>query len=358
MREEDSLHPDAARVPPAGLRGGSEGADGLLSGRTVRRRLRCGNRAGLERRARQPRIPVPRGAGSGPWRPAPPTASAISSWHPACRFFSGAASPTTSCSMRPFEARSAGRTCSSDRSGECSPILARTISRATSPGSGCGLRNLESVDPNVRLYPDFDDNLRQAFRQETELFVDSILREDRSVLDLIKADYTFLNERLAKHYGIPHVYGSRFRRVALGPDSKRGGLLRHGSILAVTSVCDADVAGASWRVGPRQHLRRAAAASAPECAGARRKFGGRQPPDAAAAGRPSHQPGVRELSPDDRPGGVLRWRTSTPWVAGGIRTGTADPLTCRGPCPAPASSAAWLASKKGCCAVRSCSRER
>jgi mono/diheme cytochrome c family protein len=102
-------------------------------------------------------------------------------------------------------------------------------------GQWLRLRNLESVSPNVRLYPDFDDNLRQAFRQETELFVDSVLREDRSVLDLLKADYTFLNERLAKHYGIPLVYGSRFRRVTLGPDSKRGGLLRHGSILAVTS---------------------------------------------------------------------------------------------------------------------------
>jgi hypothetical protein len=102
-------------------------------------------------------------------------------------------------------------------------------------GQWLRLRNLASVDPNVRQYPDFDDNLRQAFRQETELFVDSIVREDRSVLDLLKADYTFLNERLAKHYGIPGVYGSRFRRVTLAPDSKRGGLLRQGSILAVTS---------------------------------------------------------------------------------------------------------------------------
>src|SRR5438552_3942635 len=102
-------------------------------------------------------------------------------------------------------------------------------------GQWLRLRNLTSVDPNVRLYPDFDDNLRQAFRQETELFVDSIRREDRSVLDLLKADYTFLNERLAKHYGIPGVYGSRFRRVTLGADSRRGGLLRQGSILSTTS---------------------------------------------------------------------------------------------------------------------------
>jgi hypothetical protein len=91
----------------------------------------------------------------------------------------------------------------------------------------------------MRLFPDFDDNLRQAFRQETELFVDSVLREDRSVLDLLHADYTFVNERLARHYGIPHVYGSHFRRVPLDRDSERGGqrggLLRQGSILTVTS---------------------------------------------------------------------------------------------------------------------------
>ena len=97
------------------------------------------------------------------------------------------------------------------------------------------LRNLDSITPDMRLFPDFDDNLRQAFRQETELFFDSILREDRSALDLLRADYTFVNERLAKHYGIPNVYGSRFRRITLSDDGKRGGLLRHASILTVTS---------------------------------------------------------------------------------------------------------------------------
>ena len=102
-------------------------------------------------------------------------------------------------------------------------------------GQWLRLRNLEAVTPNARLYPDFDDNLRQAFRAETEMFFDSVLREDRSVVDLLSADYTFLNERLAKHYGIPNIYGSRFRRVSLGAGSKRGGLLRHGSILSVTS---------------------------------------------------------------------------------------------------------------------------
>ena len=102
-------------------------------------------------------------------------------------------------------------------------------------GQWLQLRNLEAFSPDPRFYPDFDDNLRQAFREETERFLDSVLREDRSVLDLIGADYTFLNERLAKHYGILGIYGSRFRRVSLTDDSRRGGLLRHGSILAVTS---------------------------------------------------------------------------------------------------------------------------
>jgi mono/diheme cytochrome c family protein len=99
------------------------------------------------------------------------------------------------------------------------------------------LRKLDATAPDARLFPDFDDNLRQSLREETELFVESILREDRSVIDLISADYTFLNERLAKHYGIPNVYGSRFRRVSFAgePDRQRGGLLRQGSILTVTS---------------------------------------------------------------------------------------------------------------------------
>jgi hypothetical protein len=97
------------------------------------------------------------------------------------------------------------------------------------------LRNLDSVTPDGRLFPDFDDNLRQALRRETELLFEEVLREDRSVLDLLKPDNAWLNERLAKHYGIPHVYGTRFRRVPLESESERGGLLRHGSILTVTS---------------------------------------------------------------------------------------------------------------------------
>lgn len=97
------------------------------------------------------------------------------------------------------------------------------------------LQNLDSFIPDMRLYPDFDDNLRQAMRRETELFFQSIISDNRSVTDLIGADYTFLNERLAKHYGIANIYGSHFRRVTLDKGSRRGGLLKQGSILAVTS---------------------------------------------------------------------------------------------------------------------------
>jgi hypothetical protein len=97
------------------------------------------------------------------------------------------------------------------------------------------LRNLDAITPDGRLFPGFDDNLRQAFRQETELLFASVIHEERSVLNLLKTNEAFLNERLAKHYDIPHVYGTRFRRVSLSPDQPRGGLLRQGSILTVTS---------------------------------------------------------------------------------------------------------------------------
>ncbi len=99
------------------------------------------------------------------------------------------------------------------------------------------LRKLDGVTPDLRLFPNFDDNLRQAFKQETELFIASVVGEDRPIGDLLRADYTFVNERLARHYGIPHVYGSHFRRLTLSGElaAQRGGLLRQGSVLTVTS---------------------------------------------------------------------------------------------------------------------------
>jgi hypothetical protein len=96
------------------------------------------------------------------------------------------------------------------------------------------VRNIDTVAPDPEAFPDFDDNLRNAFKEETRLFLESLLREDRTVLGLLTANYTFMNERLARHYGVPNVYGSHFRRV-LWPDDRRAGILGHGSILTVTS---------------------------------------------------------------------------------------------------------------------------
>ena len=100
-----------------------------------------------------------------------------------------------------------------------------------------GTRNLSFAVPNEDLFPEFDENLRRAFQRETELFVGSILREDRSVFDLLTANHTYVNERLAGHYGIPGVQGNWFRRVTLGQDQDaRAGILGHGSVLTVTSL--------------------------------------------------------------------------------------------------------------------------
>jgi hypothetical protein len=96
------------------------------------------------------------------------------------------------------------------------------------------LRNIRLVTPDADMFPEFDDKLREGFQRETELFLESQFRDDRGVLELLTANYTYLNERLAKIYGIPNVYGSHFRRVTL-PDDRRAGLLGHGSILTVTS---------------------------------------------------------------------------------------------------------------------------
>ena len=101
-------------------------------------------------------------------------------------------------------------------------------------GQWLQLRTVPGVDRNLQMFPDFDNNLRLAMRRETELFFDSIVREDRSALDVLRADYTFVNERLARHYGIQNVYGSHFRRVTI-TDPRQRGLLGHASVLTVTS---------------------------------------------------------------------------------------------------------------------------
>ncbi|PYQ79292.1 MAG: hypothetical protein DMG01_09180 [Acidobacteria bacterium] len=100
------------------------------------------------------------------------------------------------------------------------------------------LRRVSEVVVDPERYPNYDLSLMQAFQRETELFVGSTIREDRSVVDLLNADYTFVNERLARQYGIPGIYGSRFRRVSLPNHDQRGGLLAQGALLATTSYPD------------------------------------------------------------------------------------------------------------------------
>ena len=104
-------------------------------------------------------------------------------------------------------------------------------------GQWLHVRNLQNAAPNTDEFPDFDNDLREGLRQEIEMFFGAVLREDRPVLDLLTANYTFVNERLAKHYDIPYVYGSQFRRVTLTEDARRG-LLGKGSILLATSHAD------------------------------------------------------------------------------------------------------------------------
>jgi len=121
--------------------------------------------------------------------------------------------------------------------GQVRRMLADERSRAlvnNFAGQWLSLRNVPAIAANSAIDPNFDEDLRRAFRRETELLFESILREDRSVVNLLDADYTFVNERLARHYGIPHVYGSHFRRVML-TDEKRKGLLGQGTFLAVNA---------------------------------------------------------------------------------------------------------------------------
>ena len=133
------------------------------------------------------------------------------------------------------------------------------------------VRAIDNIDPDAVVFPNFDDGLREAFRTEIELFVESILREDRSVLDLLTADHTFVNERLALHYGIPNVRGERFRRVTL-TDANRWGLLGKGQRAAGDLVRQSHGARAARRLDSGEHPRHAAGGAAAR----RRRVPGKQ----------------------------------------------------------------------------------
>ena len=157
------------------------------------------------------------------------------------------------------------------------------------------LRRMRTVTPDVNAFPGFDENLRDALVRETELFVESQMRDDRSVVDLLSADYTFANERLARHYGIPNVYGSRFRRVDL-PGEARRGLLGHGSVLTVTSLATRTSPVVRGKVGVGEHPRHAAAPAAARRSRFARAGGRRDGRVTAGAARGApRQPGVLQL---------------------------------------------------------------
>ena len=198
------------------------------------------------------------------------------------------------------------------------------------------LRNMRSVKPDPIAFPEFDGNLREAFQRETELWFESQVREDRSVLEVLTSDYTFVNARLADHYGIPGVRGNHFRRVTI-PDGTRRRHSRPGERPDRHVVRQPHVAGEARRLGPREPARRAAAAAAGRRAGARGfRFGGRPfrsrepaPIGARADGAASYRPGLRELPRAHGPARVrarrLRRRRRLPGAAGGCR----PPARCR-----------------------------
>ena len=165
------------------------------------------------------------------------------------------------------------------------------------------VRNLKATNPDRMEFADFDDNLRLAFQRETEMFFESVMREDRNVLDLMTADYTFVDERLARHYGIPNVYGSRFRRVTVSDDARKG-LLGKGSILAVTSRADrtSPVLRGKWILenilGSPPPPPPAVVPPFPENSAEQLRYGPR------TAGAAPGQPCLRQLSSSDGPPGA------------------------------------------------------
>ena len=122
-------------------------------------------------------------------------------------------------------------------------------------GQWLHIRNVAGHQPSPEVLFHYDDNLRRAFEQETKMFFESIIRENRSVIDLLDADYTYLDERLARHYGIPGVFGERFRRVSLPPDSPRRGLLGQGLGSDVDVLSEPDLSRHPRQVDPGEHFR-------------------------------------------------------------------------------------------------------
>ena len=195
----------AYRRPVAAIGSGDRHAARVLSRRAASGHVRVRHPAGGRARAGRSAVPVPVRARAGAAsRPARRTGSATSSWRRGCRSSCGAASRTTSCWTWRRRGALKNRRRSSSRCAGCWPIRGPTRWSATSPAQWLYLRELQNARPDS---PDFDGNLRQSFQRETELLFRTIMREDRSIIDLLDADFTFVDERLARHYGIPGIRG-------------------------------------------------------------------------------------------------------------------------------------------------------
>ena len=274
--------------------------------RRGRRRLRRRHRDGAPRGAREPGVPLPHRARSQ--GVAPQTPYRVSDVELATRlsFFLWSSVPDDEL----LELAIAGRL---NRPATLEQQVKRMLASPKADalvtnfaGQWLYLRNLAAASPDARTFPDFDDNLRQAFRRETELFVDSIMREDRSALDLLRANYTFVNERLAKHYGIPNVYGSSFRRVIARQRQRPRRDPRPGQRADGDVVRQPHVAGASRQMDPREHRRNAAASAAaerPAAQGHGRR--GTRALDARPNGAASREPGLCRMPSVDGSRGTL-----------------------------------------------------
>ena len=230
-------HAGQARLPPAVHRRGPEGPDAVLPGRARRGRLRRRHRGGAAAHPGRSGVHLSRRARAGGDRG---RASRIGSrdLELASRlsFFLWSSIPDDQLIdvAAPGRLREPAVLEQQVRRMLADPKSDALITNFT--GQWLSVRALRTIEPVVNLFPDFDDNLRAAYQREVELFFGSVVQEDRSVLDLLDANYTFVNERLAKHYGIPNIYGPQFRRVTLPAElDVRRGLLGKGALLTVTS---------------------------------------------------------------------------------------------------------------------------
>ena len=177
------------------------------------------------------------------------------------------------------------------------------------------LRDIEAKKPNEILFPDFDESLRAALRKETDLFLESVLRSNASVLDLLSANYTFVNERLARHYGIPNIHGPEFHRVTFPPGSPRGGLLGQGSLLTITSYANrtSPVNRGKWVL---ENLLAAPPPPPPPNVPALKTEGNTGKPLTMRDAMVQHRANPVCASCHARIRSASRWRISIPWAVG------------------------------------------